>query len=256
MTSAQTMLTALAASLLVILTGCNMPAGLTAPTVLTAPYDASEGEVLWAVAPLRNESGVSRVDALLVADELVAAVQQTRGVSCLPVNRVIAAMRALEITSIEGPEQAQALADAMGIDGLLVGTVTAYDPYTPILGISVALHARPGPLFYSNTDRGVDSRWLTAQPQEYTFLPGSGFDRGPASAVSLHLDADNHQTQLDMQRYARGRVDEANPYGWERYKVSMGLFTKFAAHTAVDRLLEREWLRFAKLRAREPVRGG
>ncbi|MEM9063902.1 MAG: hypothetical protein AAGB51_00265 [Planctomycetota bacterium] len=256
MTSAQTMLTALLGALLAMfIAGCGMPKGFTAPSVHTAPYDASQGEVLWAVAPLRNESGLAQVDTLAVADEIVASVQQTRGVRCLPVNRVIAAMRALQIQSIEGPEQAQVLAGALGVDGMIVGTVTAYDPYTPVLGVSLALYARPGPLFFEQRE-GVDSRWLTGQPLEHTFLPNSGFQNGPASVVSLHLDAENHQTQLEVQRYARGRVEETSPYGWQRYTVSMALYTKFAAHTAVGRLLEREWLRFARLEAQGLGQGG
>ena len=160
MTSAQTMLSSLAAITLAVLgfsqTGCATP-GLTPPTVLVAPYDASEGEALWAIAPLRNESGLSQMDPLVVTDELVAAAQQTRGVRCLPVNRVIAAMRALEIDRIEGPEQAQQIAQSIGVDALIVGAITAYDAYTPVVGLSIALYARPGPLFFSDHET-LDSR--------------------------------------------------------------------------------------------------
>jgi len=229
---------------------------LRPPTVLIAPYDASNGEVLWAVVPLRNESGTSTVDPLAVSDEVVAAIQQTRGVRCLPLNRTIAAMRALQLSELATPAEADMLATAMGVDGLIVGSVTAYDPYTPIMGVSLALYARPGPMFFRDTGASLDTQWLTHQPTDYSFFPGSTYDSAPASVVSEHLDGENHQTILDIQRYADGRHDPDKPYGWRRYKLSMALFTKFAAHQAVDQLLQHEWLRLTKEMSREVAMDG
>src|SRR6185369_9689416 len=104
------------------------------------------GETLWAVAPLANESGVSTLDASKVSDALAGAVGQARGMGAIPVNRVFAAMAAKNITFIRTPQDARIVADALGVDGLIVGSVTAYDPYDPPkLGLNLALFQREKP---------------------------------------------------------------------------------------------------------------
>src|SRR5882724_8298688 len=49
---------------------------LMSPAAIVAPYDTSRGEVLWAVAPLRNESGTSLVNIGAISDKLVNAVEE------------------------------------------------------------------------------------------------------------------------------------------------------------------------------------
>ena len=39
-------------------------------------------------------------------------------------------------------EELKALADALGADGIIFGTVSGYDPYTPAITISIGLFAR------------------------------------------------------------------------------------------------------------------
>src|SRR4051812_20156380 len=67
---------------------------LTSPSVIVAPYDPSRGEVLWAVVPLRNESGTSIVNVGAMSDKLVNAAEEVRGIRCVPLNRTIQAMQA------------------------------------------------------------------------------------------------------------------------------------------------------------------
>jgi len=57
---------------------------LVPPEVLVAPYDASHGDVLWAVVPPVNESGISIVQTDRIGDALAAKIDETRGLSCLP----------------------------------------------------------------------------------------------------------------------------------------------------------------------------
>jgi hypothetical protein len=53
-------------------------------------------------------------------------------------------MRALEFPAVRTPIEAQQLARAMGVDGIVAGTITAYDPYDPpVFGLSLALYAQP-----------------------------------------------------------------------------------------------------------------
>lgn len=230
------------------LTGCTQgPPKMVPPQALVAPYDASHGEVLWAVVPLRNESGTSQADTLLISDQVVAAVEETRGVRALPLNRTIEAMRVLKMPGITGPADARRLAQALGADGLLIGSVTAYDPYEPTLGISLALFARPGAM-ETITKEPIDVRKLAAMPAEPPRDPGL-FQEAPVSVFTTHLDGKNHQVLLDVKSYAEGRHDPATALTWKRYTASMELFTQFAANHAVGGLLEQEWMRLARLGA-------
>jgi hypothetical protein len=253
MTSEQTMLTRFALSIVAaLLAGCAQKPELVAPAVLTSPYDTSRGEVLWAVVPLRNESGSSLADSHAISDKIVAAAAQVRGVRVLPLNRTMAAMRALKMKELTGPGDARQLAAELGADGILVGSITAYDPYDPpVLGLSLALIARPGSMDRAGAD--LDTRVLAAQPADYNPFPRSAYREPPASVVAAHLDAKNHQVLMDLKRYAEGRHNPQTALGWRRYVVSMDLFSEFAAWHAVGRLLDQEWLRLSRVDDREPA---
>ncbi len=210
---------------------------LIRPHVLVSPYAATVGEVTWAVAPLRNESGTSVPDTLALTDKVVAAAQQVLGITCLPVNRTLEAMTALGIDEIRTPEDAEALASAMGVDGLLVGSITAYDPYDPpTYGMALALLARSGRL--AGTAGRVDPRRLATDGTGGT--SASTWATTPASVVSAHLDAKSHDVLMALRSYSQGRHDPEGALGWRRYTASMELYTEFGAQFVVRRLLERE----------------
>lgn len=224
--------------------GCSAPKpDLTSPQITVAPYSAERGEVLWAVVPLRNESGTSACNPLDVSDKLVAAAEEVRGVRCLPLNRTMEAMRALKMTSINGPSDAAALAAALGADGVLMGSITAYDPYTPTIGLSIALFARSGAMTGSaKVTGGVNTRELSASVTEKPLAVGP-LREGLVATVSEHLDGKNHQVQLDVRSYAIGRHNQGDAMGWRRYLASMPLFTEFASSFAVSRVIQQEWIR-------------
>lgn len=241
-----------ALALVQLLTGCASSRDtLTVPQVHIAPYDTSRGDVLWAVVPLRNESGFSQVDVYQVSDKVVAAASQVRGIRCLPLNRTIGGMRSLNLQELTSPEEAQKLATTLGVDGLIVGSVTAYDPYNPPkLGLALALYSRPG-LLDVKGDASIDTRKLTYQPTDYQYFTRSAFKEAPASVVSEFLDGKNHQVQMDVQRYASGRSDPTSALAWRRYLASMDLFCEFGAWQSVGRLLDHEWLRVARVPVQE-----
>lgn len=255
MTSAQTMLSRAMLSWL-LLGALLAPAGCTqskkeelliAPRSLVAPYDAVGGEVLWAVVPLANESGTTEADRSSASDALVAAIEETQGLRCVPLNRTIAAMRALKMNGLRGPGDVRRLADAMGVDGVVIGAVTAYDPYTPAIGISIALYARTGAM--NRVSPGVDPHELASRPTEAGAARPALRD-APVATASENLDAKNHQVLMDLKAYAEGRHDQPSALGWRRYTASMDLYTQFAAYHAVDRLLESEWVRLARVEPR------
>jgi len=252
MTTAQTMLKNRLTGLVALCLGLTLgPAGcvqrerLLVPSTTTAPYDTSRGEPLLAVVPLRNESGTTAVDPLEISDKVVAAASQVLGVRTVPLNRTLAAMRALGLSDLASPAEARQLATQMGVDAIIVGSITAYDPYNPPkLGLALALYARPGSL----TQLGeplVDPRTLRYQPTEYQHFPRSNAPDAPASVISEYLDGKNQQVQSDLRNYANGRHDPSAALGWRRFLTSMDLYGEFAAWHGVHRLMDHEWLRLS-----------
>jgi hypothetical protein len=218
---------------------------LVAPAVLESPFDASRGEVLLAVAPPVNESGVSTLDVLTMGDELVAAFSEARGLAAVPMNRTLAAMAAKGLPAVRTPMEAKILADALGVDGVVVSSVTAYDPYDPpTLGLALALFMRDGERAASLDPKALSGAY-TDQPSRSR----TTFDERPVVTVVEHLDASNHEVLLGLKEYATGRHDPKSALTWRRYTASMELYTQFAAYYTVRRLLEKEHDRRAPVAA-------
>src|SRR3954465_4478271 len=59
----------------------------------------------WAVAPAINKSGQNAVDPLLQADLLFGQLQQVRGLTVIPVNRVVEVFAAMKIDHVQSEEQ-------------------------------------------------------------------------------------------------------------------------------------------------------
>ena len=178
------------------LAGCQTKDKFRLPTTQTSPYRA-HGEVVWAVAPLRNESGTSVVDPLVVSDELVNQIHEIRGISVIPLNRSIAAMRTLGMVAVESPADANRLADALGADGIVVGTITAWDPYQPPeIGISLALYGRGDAMLADSWGSYIDPRGLQASPTDYQLSSSRRGVNEPLSSASAFIDGANHEVQL------------------------------------------------------------
>jgi len=225
--------------------GCAAKPELTAPQVLLSPYPSSAppNTPLWAVAPLRNESGTTVADTMAMADELVAQLQQTRGLTAIPMNRVINAMRSLGMRDVATPADARTLAQALGVDALLVGSVTAWDPYDPPrVGLTLGLFGR-GPTLVPGGEGGIDARDIQRSATER--LP-SRFDDRPLSVIVAHFDARNHETLMEVQRYAAGRTDTQSPLGWRTYTANMDQYTQFVAFQSLGELMDAERLRLAR----------
>jgi len=224
-----------------LLAGCRAKPELVPPGVLVSPYAA---DAAFAVIPPRNESGASFVDPDLIGDRLVAALAQTRGLRCVPLNRTIEAMRALGLPSVSSAQEANALARAMGVDAIVAGTITAYDPYNPpVFGVTLALYPQPS-LTGARSGPLDDPRLLGMQATDAGYTGAAGSD--PVAVEAVHLDARSHDVLLKLQRYAEGRRESGTALDWRIYTASMDLFTEFGAHEAVRGLLDHEWLRLAR----------
>lgn len=180
---------------------------------------------VWAVAPAINLSGQRGVDPLLQADLLFQQVQQVRGLTVVPVNRVAEVYVGLGIEQVQSAEQASLVCDLLGCDALVVPTVTAYDPYDPPkLGASLHLFARPG-----NYARpaNVDPRELArmAAPPADESMPAPR-DAQFLQAVGM-FDAANGTTRHALLAYASGRNDPLGPMGPKEYLASMDRYCGF-----------------------------
>ncbi|QYK46838.1 MAG: hypothetical protein KF838_08565 [Phycisphaeraceae bacterium] len=223
---------------LVACSGTQTERVLTPPRVLVAPYDTTRGETLWAVAPLRNESGTTLIDGFEITDKVILAVEEVRGIRCLPLNRVIETMRSLEMMAVRTPDDAQRLASALRVDGLIVGSITAYDPYNPPrIGLALALYSNS-----AGSGTNLDTRTLSTQATDASRQHARS-SQSPSTVVSAMLDGANHQVLMDVKTYAQGRHDDRSALGWEIYLASMDRYAQFAAHHVVDRLVQNEWLR-------------
>lgn len=219
---------------------------LTAPSVTVAPYDSIQGGVLWAVGPVRNESGTMVVEPRDIADKLVAACAEVRGVRVLPSNRTNEAMRALGLREISNAADAKRVAARMGADAIVIPSLTAYDPYVPTMGLSLALFTRPGSPI-DETTRAGDPRALAVQTSERAPARRAAMPDAPASVVSEHFDGKNHQVLMDVRNFASGRSESGTALNWKRYVASMPLFEEFCSAASVERLVQAEWLRVGRL---------
>ncbi len=210
--------------LLVVAGGC-----MRERTAINAPLMSPYREpVTWAVAPPVNETGVSTIDTLAVADIIAREVQNVQGIDALPVQRVLDGMRAMDIGSIDSPASARALARVIGADAIIVGSVTAYDPYKPpVLGLTLQLyHAQPP----SQADDVIEH--LGTAPSD-SALHGFEPDAWPESSAAAVLNAADNGVRLSLEQFARGRTETNSALNWERYLVVMDLYTQYV----VDRLL-------------------
>jgi len=217
-------------ALLAFAPGCTTVQPLDQPMMLRAPYATGQ---LWAVAPFANESGSLVPQTDHIADLLAEQIQQAEGLDVVPVNRVIAAMRQLEMDSIQSPHEAAMLLRTLGVDGLIVGTITAYDAYPPPkLGAAIQLFRREVHASYSDLDPHALVRAPTDQ-SPVTVVPRPA----PSAQAAGVYDASNHQTLAWLDEYARGRTEPDSAYGAHAYLVSMELFTEFVSYRLLHDLL-------------------
>ena len=234
---------ALAASCIAacVLTACTPPKpDLVAPRALVAPYNAAQGEVLWAILPLRNESGTALVDSIALTDKLIAAAEQIRGVRVVPLNRVLQAMATLKMASVGNAADARRIGDTLGVDAVVTGSITAYDPYTPNIGLALGLFGSdfamgtasdPSPTPQALSNRTTDGAGR------------SGPRKGPLSTASQMFDGKSHETQMQVRQFAMGRSEDRTALAWRRYLASAELFGEFASYQILDDLIRSEWLR-------------
>jgi len=190
---------------------------------------------VWAVAPALDLSGQADVDAILQADLLYQQLQTVRGVTAVPVNRTAEVYASLGIERVQSAEQAAIVCEMLGCDGLVVPTVTAYDPYNPPkFGASLQLFSGGRA---AAAAAGVDPRELTrrAAPAHDEALPRPG--AGPFRQAVGMFDAANRAVRDALHWYAMGRNDPLGPMGAKEYLASMDRYCGFVYHELIGRLI-------------------
>ena len=206
---------------------------LTPPAALQNPAAQTR---LWAVAPFANESGVSIVDSLAIADAFTQQLEQVEGIDTVAVNRVVQAMRAGGMPSVSTQAEALRLIEMLDVDALVVGTVTAFDPYPPpTLGMAVQAFTRPS----REARTALDPQALVRAPSGAAAPGELGAPQATAQAAGV-FDARNHQTLTWLAQYAAGRTEPNSAFGADVYLMDMELYTQFVSYRLIHDLLDCE----------------
>lgn len=189
---------------------------------------------VWAIAPTINISGQSQIDPLLQSDLVYQEVQQVHGLTAIPVDRVVEVYASLKINKIQSEQQASTVCRLLGCDGLVIPTVTAYDPYDPpVFGASLQLFVKPGTF---NRLPKLDPRSLERSPTMAP-LPSMPATNNMAQVVDLY-DASDGTVRDRVAAYAKGRTDPNGPLGAQEITVSMDRYCAFGYHELLVSMLE------------------
>lgn len=218
---------------------------------LVSPYEERQ---VWAVVPLRNESGSRHADGLRLADRLTYQLELVEGIDTLPVNRVISAMQSMELPGVRSVEEAIALRNVLGVDGLVVGSITAYDPYDPMT-LGLALDFYTDPLV---SRRPLDIRGLSWAPtsdaagmNQQTHLSNDQ----PGITVAGYFNAASPDVKARLDAYTYGRGTSSNPrHNASLYTLDTDLFGEFVSYQMCSHLVWAQWQQAARHQLEQAAR--
>ncbi len=223
--------------------GCKTePDRLSGPSAPAAPYAA-----VLMVAPFTNESGVDMRPDLRasVSDKLVTSLNAVDGWQAVPLNRTLQAMQQLGLGEIRSVDEARAVLQAVGADGIIVGTITAWDPYDPpTFGANILLVADEAELQSS-----FESRRLTGRTGDGMTLES----QSPRTLTDVvgDYDATRHDVRQHARDYARSHSDVTGGFDPpERYYLMVfDRWLDFAADQLVDAMVSKEQARVSRVDA-------
>jgi hypothetical protein len=217
--------------------GCRTePERLAGPSSSVAPYAA-----VLMVAPFTNESGVDMRPDLRasVSDKLVTSINAVEGWQAVPLNRTLQAMQQLGVGEIRSVDEARAVLQAVGADGIIVGTITAWDPYDPpTFGANILLVADEGELQSS-----FEARKLTGHTGDA--VPMASQPPKTLTDVVGDYDATRHDVRQNVRDYARSHSDITGGFDPpERYYLMVfDRWLDFATDQLVEELVQKEQTR-------------
>jgi len=252
MTSKQVMLTAAVVVMVSgLLSGCMQQAALT----LDSPYPTRR---VFAVAPFANESGSLFADGVTIADHLARQLEVVSNIDVIPVSRSLGAMESLSLDRVISPTDAKRLLKVLGVDALVTGAISDYDPYDPPkLGLILELYVNP----HSGAQRmAANLRQLTRTASWSVKSKPSAPKTQAVTVISAYLDAASTPVRHAMQRYTYRRGGDVEDDGLRRWipvqsqidrtaghlqRISMDLYSEFVGYEMTRRLLAAETSRLS-----------
>ncbi len=192
--------------------GCHLERPLSEKPIncyLAEPSDLANVRRIM-VLPFAHEDGV-QADCVQVRDCFVAALQKLRRFEVVPLPEGAREDNALNASIHRGRLSTDAmvrLCERYGLDGLLVGTVTAWRAYTP--------------------------PYLGMRTQLISVHSGA-----TVWAVDAMYDSGDRTTVNDLRLYAeRALSEDGSLHGWEMNLLSPTKFTNYVAHRFVGTWVE------------------
>jgi len=223
--------------LALVAAGCS---GRSERVVYSNPYGVP---TRLAVTPFRNLSGSSDLDVVAATDEFYSELQAVDGLEVIPVNRVLATLNDLGWDNVQKPEDVLILADALAVDGVIVGSITRYDPYPPPqVGMVLQLYLR--------NQRQSDEAVTYVNPGDIA-RAGKSFELNrarmiqPAASVVRIFDAREQDVAQRVKEFAKHREVSDSPYNWKKYTTQRN-YLKFVSYEMIGELLEGERQRLKK----------
>jgi hypothetical protein len=201
---------AIAAALLPALAGCAAAPSLKSINCyLAEPADLANVRRIM-VLPFGHEADV-QADCTKVRDAFVAELQKLRRFEVVPLPADAREDDELNASLARGRLSTEAmvrLCNRYSLDGVLVGSVTAWRPYTP-------------------PHLGMRTQLVSVH---------SG---APVWAVDAMFDSSDRTTVADLQHFAdHTQRDDGNLHGWELNLIAPGKFTTYVAHRFVGTWVE------------------
>lgn len=224
----------LTAAILALLAGCDSsPVPYGRENTISLSLDRPQ---VWALAPAIDLSGQPGVDPLIQADYCFKQLQEIKGLTIIPVNRTVSVYASLGIDRVQTVEQAAIVCDLLGADGLLVPTVTFWEPYTPPkMGGSLQLFPKPGS-FVRRSD--VDPRELVRQAAPVAGGNTPNLPRGGIFQSVGMYDAADGSVRESLARYMYGRHDPIGPYGEREIVYNSEKYATFVYRRLTESLLD------------------
>jgi len=195
-----------------------------------------------AVLPFKNQSGSQVLDVIATTDEFVTELQQVQGLQVIPVNRVLAKLNDLGMDSVETPADVMAVADALDVDGVIVGSITRYEPYPPpMIGMTVQLYTRKDILEKEQSSHfHIDPAELARAAKPFELDSSSPVT--PLAMVIQIVDARQDRVVQRLKEYAKNRNNDPTPLAWKRYTTQRN-YLRFVSHEIIGELLAQEQAR-------------
>lgn len=214
---------------LVAAAGCHQPRASVERVVIANPWP---GTMTVAVAPAINLSGSGDFDPDRFADVMARELGYGERIAVVPVSRVLAVLSAQQKSGVESPEHALELVRLLGVDAILVFSVTDYDPYDPpSIGIT-------GQLYGSRPDLGLGGLDPVALSREASSgAPRASRAPGLLAQSQQVFDAAHESVVNEVRRFAEKRGAGRSAYGWRAYLVSQEGFIEYCCHAIIESLL-------------------